>query len=53
MKFLFILDAVKRLNEKLNQAEQEGCFKECLHRRISRHATCVQRGASHRVNVST
>ena len=32
MEFLLILDTVKRPDQKCNQAEQEGCFKECLHR---------------------
>jgi hypothetical protein len=53
MEFLLILDAVKKLNEKCNQAEQEGCFQESLNRRISHLATCVQRGAYLRENVST
>jgi len=30
MKFLLILDTVKRLNQKCNQAEQEGSFQESL-----------------------
>jgi len=27
MEFRLISDTVKRLNEKCNEAEQEGCFK--------------------------
>jgi len=53
MEFLLILDTIKRLNEKCNQAEQEGCLKESLKGRISHRATCVQRVAYLRVNVST
>jgi len=53
VKFLLILGTVKRLNEKCNQAEQEGGLKESLNGRISHRATLVLRGASHRENVST
>jgi len=52
MKFLFTLDTVKRPDQKCDQAEQEGCFKECLYRRISYRATRVLRGAYLRQNVS-
>jgi len=45
VKFQLILVTVKILNEKCNQAEEEGCFKEFLHGRISHCATCVLRGA--------
>jgi hypothetical protein len=53
MQFLLILDTVNRPKQKWNQAEQEGCFKECLHRSIAHHAMCVLRGAYLRENVST
>ena len=52
-EFLLILDTVNKPEGKCNQAEQEGCFKECLHRNTSRHATCVLRGVYLRKNVST
>jgi len=45
VEFLLILDTVNKLNEKSNQAEQEGSFKESLNGRISHRATCVLRGA--------
>jgi hypothetical protein len=53
MEFLWISDVTKRLKEKYSQTEQEGCTKECLHCRISRHAPHVLRGAYLGENVST
>jgi len=53
MQFLLILDTVNRPKEKWNQVEDEGCFKECLHRSTAHHATCVLRGAYLRENEST
>jgi len=45
MKFLLILATVKRLKEKCNQTEQEGCLKESLNGRISHLENLLQRGA--------
>jgi len=53
MQFPLTTDTVKRPDQKCNQAQQEGCFKEWLHRNTSRSATCVLRGAYLRANVST
>jgi len=53
MEFLLTADTVKGIEQECNQTQQEGCFKECLYQRISRYATCVQRGTYHREDVST
>jgi len=53
MIFLLILDTVKRLNEKCNQAEQEGSFQESLNGRTSHRETLVQRVSYLREKVST